>query len=543
MFDAFLFPFSPQPSYDVPATKIFPYRGGQAAITFDPTFDSGNRMVVGYNSYIGGNFVGVYSDPTGPSTDPDTYLNDFQSWPTAIAFDADDNLYVGDANRSRVLVYRKPITRSQYSLTVTRSGKGTGTVTSSPVGISCGGTCTKAFPTGTSVALSAASAASSFFAGWSGDADCSGGAVTMIWDKACTARFDLLPDLTVSALTAPAGALAGSTIAVTDTTANQIGAGPAAASTTKLYLSTNATWDAADTLLGSRPVPGLAPGGTSAGPTNLTIPPGTPTGTYYIIARADAGGALIESVETNNTRAIVIRVSPPDLIVSALSVPTKGGSSLSMDATSTTRNQANTGPAAASTTKFYISTNATWDAQDTLVGSQDIGPLAPGAFEVHTTTLQIPAGFGPGTLYVIAKADAAGQIPETNENNNTLSDTTVIGPDLIVSDLVVPSTATASSITITDTTKNQGGGQAAASVTSFYLSTNAAWDAKDVFLGGIAVGPLDPGATFNDQSTLSIPSNTPPGTYYILARADAGSEVAETSETNNVTSRVVHINP
>ena len=97
------------PLFDVPATKIFPYRGGQPAITFEPAFDSANRMVVGYNSYLGGNFVGVYNDPAGPSTDPDIYLNDFGSWPSGITFDANDNLYVGDANRARLLVYRKPL--------------------------------------------------------------------------------------------------------------------------------------------------------------------------------------------------------------------------------------------------------------------------------------------------------------------------------------------------------------------------------------------------------------------------------------------------
>ena len=108
-----LFPTSASTTlFDVPATKIFPYRGGQPAITFEPAFDSANRMVVGYNSYLGGNFVGVYNDPPGPGTDPDTYLNDFGSWPSGVAFDANDNLYVGDANRARLLVYHKPLVHS-----------------------------------------------------------------------------------------------------------------------------------------------------------------------------------------------------------------------------------------------------------------------------------------------------------------------------------------------------------------------------------------------------------------------------------------------
>ncbi len=76
--------------------------------TWEVAFDSTNRMVTGYNAYVGPRFVGVYDDPLGPATLPDAFLNDFGSMPFAVAFDDDDNLYVGDINRARVLVYRNP---------------------------------------------------------------------------------------------------------------------------------------------------------------------------------------------------------------------------------------------------------------------------------------------------------------------------------------------------------------------------------------------------------------------------------------------------
>jgi hypothetical protein len=407
------------PIYATPATKIFPYKGGQPGITFEPAFDSANRMVVGYNSYLGGNFVGVYNDPAGPSTDPDLYLNDFGSWPSGITFDANDNLYVGDANRARLLVYHKPL--ALYSLTVTKSGAGSGTVTSIPAGINCGGACSKSFVSGTGVTLTTAPAAGSFFAGWSGDPDCADGLVTMNATKTCNARFDRLPDLTISALTAPAGVFAGSSISVTDTTRNQAGTGQAAASTTKLYFSTNATWDASDVFLGSRSVLVLPAGGMDSGPTQITIPAGKPAGVYYIIAKADADGVVTEVNENNNTKAVAVRIGQPDLVVSALSVPVSGGAGLTFTATSTTKNQANVGPAVASTTKFYLSINATLHPSDPVIGTQNIGPLDSGASEADPTSLTIPAGTTPGTYYVIAKADAGNLITETNENNNVLS--------------------------------------------------------------------------------------------------------------------------
>jgi subtilase family serine protease len=96
--------------------------------------------------------------------------------------------------------------------------------------------------------------------------------------------------------------------------------------------------------------------------------------------------------------------------------------------------------------------------------------LAAGASSPGSTVLTIPSGYAPGKSYVIAKADADGAIPESNEANNTRSDSIVIGPDLIVSALSAPSTAGAGlSIVVTDTTKNQAGGSAPPFATAFYL--------------------------------------------------------------------------
>jgi hypothetical protein len=59
------------------------------------------------------------------------------------------------------------------ALTVTRTGGGTGTVTSSPPGINCGGTCSGLFSRDATVTLTATPDAPAVFAGWSG-AGCSG---------------------------------------------------------------------------------------------------------------------------------------------------------------------------------------------------------------------------------------------------------------------------------------------------------------------------------------------------------------------------------
>ena len=75
---------------------------------WEPAFDSANRMVVGFNSYVGGRFVAFYDDPVAQDAQPTGYLYDFASMPYAATFDYNNNLYVGDINRSRVLVYLNP---------------------------------------------------------------------------------------------------------------------------------------------------------------------------------------------------------------------------------------------------------------------------------------------------------------------------------------------------------------------------------------------------------------------------------------------------
>ena len=56
-----------------------------------------------------------------------------------------------------------------FLLTVTQAGDGSGSVSSSPVGIDCGTDCTEAYDDGTVVTLTAVAATGSDFVGWSGE--------------------------------------------------------------------------------------------------------------------------------------------------------------------------------------------------------------------------------------------------------------------------------------------------------------------------------------------------------------------------------------
>jgi peptidoglycan/xylan/chitin deacetylase (PgdA/CDA1 family) len=83
---------------------------------------------------------------------------------------------------------------ARYALTVAKGGAGTGTVTSSPTGINCGGTCAADFNSGTVVTLTATPDSGMLFTGWSGD--CSGTgtcSVTMGAAHNVAAGFDVAP--------------------------------------------------------------------------------------------------------------------------------------------------------------------------------------------------------------------------------------------------------------------------------------------------------------------------------------------------------------
>jgi subtilase family serine protease len=301
---------------------------------------------------------------------------------------------------------------------------------------------------------------------------------------------------------------------------------------TRFYLSSNTTLDASDPLLGSRAVPALAAGASSAASTSVTIPAGTVTGTYYIVAQADALATNAETNETNNNGFSSIRIGP-DLTISGLTGATAVGAGGPITVTETTKN-AGGGSAGASTTRYYFSTNSTVDASDVPLGSRSVPVLAAGASSANTVTFTIPANAATGTYYLIAQADADGAVAETLETNNIGYLTLRVGPDLVVTNLTVPTSAGAgTAFSVTDTTKNQGGGSAGASTTRFYLSTNSTFDASDILLGGRGVGVLAANATGSGSTGLVMPAGTAAGTRYIIAVADGDGGVAETSETNN----------
>jgi subtilase family serine protease len=347
-------------------------------------------------------------------------------------------------------------------------------------------------------------------------------------------------DLALTQLTAPEDVGSGQAIDVNDTTAN-IGTAEAPPTLTRFYWSVNATLDASDLLIGTRPVGALDPGTFSAGTTPVTIP-ASATGSYYLFASADDPRELSEMSESNNTKKLKIDVGP-DLVVGDVdtSGATEPGGSLSI--TDSTQN-AGGGLAAATVTSFYLSINAAVDAADIFLGTRPVPALTAGQASVVTTSFAVPALTPVARYYVLAKSDHGAAVAEISETNNVKASSSIqVGPDLVVPALGAPSTVVrGTSFTITDTTRNDGGASVV-TTTSYYLSVNSTLDASDPLLGSHSVSALPAGGAENGQATVVIPVGQAAGNYYIIAKADSGGVAAEITETNNVRSRAVKVNP
>ena len=169
--------------------------------------------------------------------------------------------------------------------------------------------------------------------------------------------------------------------------------------------------------------------------------------------------------------------------MATMTAPAIGGADSDIVVTETTKNQG-TGASLPSKTGFYLSANTTLDAADPWIGDRTVSSLGPGIAAQASTTLHIPLSTATGLYRILAKADWDDTIPESSETNNTRTIVIQIGPDLAVSALTAPATAAAGgAISVSDTTKNQGGGTAGASTTRFYWSTNLSLDASDQVIG------------------------------------------------------------
>ena len=181
--------------------------------------------------------------------------------------------------------------------------------------------------------------------------------------------------------------------------------------------------------------------------------------------------------------------------------PTVSDSSPTTGATftlsATVRNDGD-GAAAATTLRYYRSTDGTITTSDTSVGTDAVGGLSAGATSPESISLTAPSS--AGTSYYGACVDTVTGESDTTNNCSSAVSVTVpapppppqTNPDLEVQSPSVNDSSldTGDSFTLSATVRNDGDGSAAATTLRYYRSTDGTITTSDTSVG-TTVGGLD----------------------------------------------------
>ena len=251
-------------------------------------------------------------------------------------------------------------------------------------------------------------------------------------------------------------------------------------------------------------------------------------------SRGNAGGEYTGSATLDQTPQ-----TSPDLVVVSPSVsdsnPAPGGSFT----LSATASNAGGGESAATTLRYYQSTDATITTSDTEVGTEAVAGLAASGSDSQSVELVAPSA--PGTYHYGACVDAVAGESDTTNNCSTAVQVTVPAPErpdlMVVSPSVSNNSPTVGSqFTLSATVRNADGGESEATTLRYYRSTDGTITTSDTEVGTDAVAGL--AASGSDSQSVELVAPSAPGQYYYGACVET---VAGESDTANNCSTAVQI--
>ena len=194
---------------------------------------------------------------------------------------------------------------------------------------------------------------------------------------------------------------------------------------------------------------------------------------------------------------------------------------------------------------YYISTDCNLSSDDIFLDDDASSLGSDDPTNDETQDLTIPANTPSGSYYILFVADSDDELNESNENNNiecmqiTIDGNSEGSEDIFLTNVSISSaTVNAGSDVNASATMNYSGNQLDSELPSFkldyYISTDCNLSSDDIFLDDDAssLGSDDP--TNDETQDLTIPANTPSGSYYILFVADSDDELNESNENNNI---------
>ena len=295
------------------------------------------------------------------------------------------------------------------------------------------------------------------------------------------------------------------------------GNGESAATTLRYYRSTDATITTSDTEVGTDAVAGLAPSGSDSQSVELAAP--SAPGTYHYGACVDAVAG--ESNTANNcSTSVQVTVREPDhpelTVVSPSVSDNSPAAGVSFTLSATVQNDGN-GESAATTLRYYRSTDATITTSDTEVGTDAVAGLAPSGSDRQSVDVAAPSA--PGPYYYGACVDAVAGESNTANNCSPSVQVTVLQtqqqlqsrPDLEVGTPTVSddSPAPGASFTLSATVQNDGNGESAATTLRYFRSPDATITTSDTEVGTDAVAGL--ARSGSDRQSVEWPRPRRPG--------------------------------
>ena len=323
-------------------------------------------------------------------------------------------------------------------------------------------------------------------------------------------------------------------------TVSNTGDGESSATTLRYYRSTDATITTSDTEVGTDEVSALVPSAQVSEGIDLTAP--SNTGAYYYGACVDAVAG--ESNTANNcSRSVKVTVPAPqpDLVVSASVDDGNLNTGDSFTLSATVRN-AGDEQSAATTLRYYRSTDSTISSSDTQVGTDAVGALAASGTSAESISLTAPST--AGTYYYGACVDSS-VTDESDTTNNCSSSVTIAveeassgQPDLRIVGVIAGTSPfgvfPGSLIQFSANVRNYGDANSDATTLRYYRSADATISVSDTEVGTDEVSALAPSVQVSEGIDLTAPS--PAGTYYYGACVDPVA--GESDTTNNCSSSV-----
>ena len=332
----------------------------------------------------------------------------------------------------------------------------------------------------------------------------------------------------------------GGTVRATFTLRNS-GNATAAATTIRVYQSTNSSISTSDTEIGQATTSSLGAGQSRTITGTVTLS-SQASGTFYFGLCADrvSGESNTQNNCSTGVRVTVTGSGAPDLEftnVTPTSVTGSPGGSVQADFTIENTGNAT---APATTIRLYRSSNSTISTSDSEIGTTALPNLGAGQSRTITGTVR---NLSSGTFYFGLCADAVSGESDTTNNCSQGVRVTVggsgSGPDLVVS--LSESRVTVSpggSFSYDRTVRNQGDAASAATRIRTYQSDNSTITTTDTQIGESPVPSLGPSQEASGTRTIRIPAGASAGTTYVGDCVDA---VSGESNTNNNCSSAIRV--